>query len=522
MNKKLLFTMTLAVSLLCVPLANALIVVDEDITTNTTWSDDVSLIGPVFVRSGVTLTIQAGVTVFGDKATKAALIVERGAKLNINGTNDDPVVMTSAQDQPAPEDWGGLIINGWSTLNVPGGVASGEGDTGDFGCDPSVPGQCNENDNSGSMKYFRIEYAGIEFSPDNELNGIALQGVGSGTELHHFQVLYNKDDGIEMFGGTPSFSYGILTGCADDSVDWTQGWRGDAQFVVIQQDGNDADRGIEADNLQEDNDALPRAMPNLYNFTFIGDPTNGEESVQGILLRRGTGVNLRNSIVQGFKKDGIDIDDESTYDQAENGNLVVDNCIFFGNSPNFSDSSDDEFTVPFTVETFMTSNMSNNLVANPLLGDPYDLEDPDFRPGAGSPALDGTVPSAAPVSSGIVATDYIGAVDPDDDWTRQPWTSYGTAPWTEGGTTTTVPPTTTTTVPNSNICPTIEIYGEDSEEVALLREVRDNILSKTPEGQQMITLYYLWSPVITNAIKQDETLKAELKSLIDGVLMTIE
>lgn len=524
MKGQITFLTLLIVSLVCTPLSYALITVDDDITSDTTWSEDVFLVGPVFVKSGATLTIEAGVTVFGDKATKAALIVERGGKLNINGTNDNPVVMTSNQPegQQGPEDWGGLIINGYSTLNVPGGIASGEGDTGDFGCSGA---DCNPNDNSGDMHYFRIEYAGIEFSPDNELNGIALQGVGAGTTLHHFQVLYNKDDGIEMFGGTPSFSYGILTGCADDSVDWTQGWRGDAQFVVIQQDGRDADNGIEADNLQEDNDAEPRAKPNLYNFTIIGDPTRGDESDKGMVLRRGTGANIRNTIVTGFKEDGIDVDDESTYNQAENGNLVVDNCIFFANNPNYSDSTDDEgFTPPFTVDSWMKSN--DNLEADPKLGNPYDLEDPDFRPATNSPAVDGTVsPASPPSGSNIVATDYIGAVDPDNDWTRQPWTTYGTAPWTEVTitTTTSAPPVTTTTTTSTGItiCASEAIYGKDSEEVELLRFIRDNILSTTPEGQELIQLYYQWSPVIVMVIEDDEEFKKEVKSLIDGILVLI-
>jgi hypothetical protein len=525
--KRTLLLLTLLTSSFILPHYVHALTVTEDITSNTTWSEDVDMIGPIFVKEGNKLTIQAGVTVRGDRESKAALIVERGAQLDILGTEDNPVVMTSAQPegQQTPEDWGGLIINGYSTINDPNGIQTGEGETGEYGC---VGAECNENDNSGTMKYFRIEYAGIEFSPDNELNGIALQAVGAGTTLHHFQVLYNKDDGIEMFGGTPSFSYGILTANADDSVDWTLGWRGDAQFIVVQQDGNDADNGIEADNWEDDNDATPRANPNLYNMTFIGDPTNGEESTHGMLLRRGTAGNIRNSIVMGFKKEGIDIDDESTYDQAENGNLVVNNCIFYNNNPNYSDSSDDtSFTPPFTVANFMGNTMSSNLVADPNLGNPYDLEDPDFRPAANSPAVDGTVPPAGPPSgSNIVATDYIGAIDPDDDWTRKPWTSYGTAPWTEVTTTTTTsaPPVTTTTTTSTSItiCPSEAIYGEDSEEVALLRFVRDNILSATPQGQELIQLYYQWSPVIVMAIENDEELKQEIKSLMDGVLALIK
>ncbi len=270
--KKILSAIALAAMLITAANSHAQTVVQGQITSNTTWSSDVLIRGPLFVRSGATLTVTAGTTVYGEKATLAALIIDRGAKLNAVGTMDNPVLFTS--DQPAGTqeraDWGGLIINGYSTLNVPGGTKSGEGDTGIFGCTPGV--NCNEADNSGTLQYVRVEYGGIQFTPDNELNGIAFQGVGSGTTVDHVQVHMSKDDCLEFFGGTVSVKYAIMSACGDDSLDWTDGWRGNGQFLVVQQKGDEADAGIEADNYEFGHDNLPRSNPTLYNLTVVGDP----------------------------------------------------------------------------------------------------------------------------------------------------------------------------------------------------------------------------------------------------------
>jgi hypothetical protein len=461
MKKLLLIIAAVVAGLMITGHSYAQSVVQGEITANTTWSSDVKLRGPVFVRAGATLTVTAGVKVFGEKASLAALIIDRGAKLVATGTETNPVIFTSDQPEDSRQraDWGGLIINGYSILNVAGGVKEGEGDTGTFGCSGS---DCNEADNSGTLQYTRVEYGGIQFSPDNELNGIAFQAVGSGTIVDHVQVAYSKDDGIEFFGGTCNLKYALITAAGDDSLDWTDGWRGNGQFIVIQQRGDEADRGIEADNLDKANDAEPRSNPILYNMTMIGDPDFGDGSSYGMNLRRGTAGNIRNTIVMGFKEDGINIDSIATFEQAEQGNLIVDNNIFWNNNPNFStDATDpDAASIPFTTAQFMTSNMNNNEEVDPQLGNPYDLDNPDFRPTEGSPATDGSVPVAAPPQGNtfIVATDYIGAVSPDDDWTRKPWTTYGAAETTTTTTvnntsTTTVPPTTTTVPPTTTTVP---------------------------------------------------------------------
>lgn len=528
--------------------------VQGEITTNTTWSSDVLLKGPVFVRSGATLTVEAGVTVYGEKASLAALIIDRGAKLVAIGTKDSPILFTSDQASPDRADWGGLIINGYSTLNVTGGEKEGEGDTGTFGCSGAT---CNEADNSGTLQYVRVEYGGIQFSPDNELNGIAFQAVGSGTTVDHVQVHMSKDDCVEFFGGTVSMKYAIMSACGDDSLDWTDGWRGSGQFLVVQQKGDEADRGIEADNLDKANDATPRSNPTLYNMTLVGDPSEGSTSTRGMTLRRGTAGNIRNSIVMGFAtSSGCDIDDDATFAQADAGDLFVDNNIFYNNGQNFADDS----------ATFLGTTMQNNKALDPKLGSAYSLTAPDFRPAADSPAVDGTVPVAAPPTGNtfIETVDFIGAVDPDNDWTRSAWTTYGTASWTpadctdadedgyavEGGdcgevdcddSDATVNPgatevcddsidnncdgqvdegcsTTTTTAP----CPAQRVLGEDSPQLDSLRSFRDSTLAKTALGRKLITMYYAKSDLVNAVLERSPALKSFARNALNAMLPILE
>ncbi|MYD86034.1 MAG: T9SS C-terminal target domain-containing protein, partial [Acidobacteria bacterium] len=192
-----------------------LCIVSGRITADTTFTADSLwlLDGAVFVEEPARLTIEAGTEVFGRSSTNGTLIIARGAQILANGTADAPIVMTSDQKigDRARGDWGGLIINGRAPLNVPGGEAEGEGDTG-------VYGGTDPDDDSGHLYYVRVEFAGSEFSPDNELNGIAFQGVGRGTEVDHVMVKFNKDDGLEFFGGTVEVKHVICFAIADDSI----------------------------------------------------------------------------------------------------------------------------------------------------------------------------------------------------------------------------------------------------------------------------------------------------------------
>jgi hypothetical protein len=402
------------------------VIVQGSITQNTTWvaSNVYVLRGAVFVRSGVTLTIRPGTLIAGEFATNGTLVIAQGGKINAAGTAAAPIVFTSDQPTGPPTwpsddrfraDWGGLIINGFATINIPGGIAFGEGGTGRYG-------GSNDNDNSGTLRYVRVEYAGTEFSPDNELNGIAFQGTGRGTTVEYVQVHMNLDDGIEMFGGTTNLKYIVLTNIADDSLDYTDGWRGKVQFGVIQQRADDADQGFEFDNNGENNDLLPRSNPTIYNVTLIGDNTSvwGNESDHGMLIREGTAGKIFNCIVLDFREDGIRVDQDATITQAFQGNLVLGNTIVFGNGNNFDSDA----------QLILAAGLWPNIrVINPRIRAPHNWTNPDFRPRPNSPAVDGRVPVAlVPQNdSFFTQTAFIGAMGPlaTDDWTKNPvkWTT---------------------------------------------------------------------------------------------------
>ncbi len=195
--------------------------------------------GGVFIgddTSATTLTIEPGVTIYGDSATDGFLVIRRNAQIYAVGTADSPIVFTSAlgEGSRGQGDWGGLILNGNAPINnCSDGVsenlpceAEGEGGTGFYGGD-------DPSDSSGTLKYVRVEYGGTEITTDNEVNGIAFQGVGSGTSVSYIQVHMNKDDGVEFFGGTVSVDHVVLTANGDDSLDYVNGWSGTASYVAI-------------------------------------------------------------------------------------------------------------------------------------------------------------------------------------------------------------------------------------------------------------------------------------------------
>ncbi len=264
------------------------------------------LIGKVQIgddnSNSAVLTLQAGATVFGT-SPDTFLQISRGSQIIANGTRTAPVVFTADEDVRGLVNvdtdrglWGGLVINGNAPINdcpegQTGGTAGctkeGEANSGTFG--GSQP-----EDSSGVLNYVSVRYAGSFVDTENQLNGIAFQGVGSGTEVDFVQVHNNLDDGIEFFGGTVNASHIVLTGNADDSLDWTDGWSGSVQYLIIDQSDDSADNGIEADNREGDETAEPRALPSIANMTLTG--IAGE---RGVYLRRGTGLELYNSIVQG-------------------------------------------------------------------------------------------------------------------------------------------------------------------------------------------------------------------------------
>ncbi|WP_419940424.1 hypothetical protein [Candidatus Palauibacter sp.] len=162
---------------------------------------------------------------------------------------------------------GGVVLNGRSNCNFPSDECVGEGNSGPYG------GTITDDD-SGQLSYVRIEYGGLEVSFGNELNGLTLNGVGSGTQLDHIQSHYGSDDGIELFGGTVDLKYAYVTGASDDSFDYSTGWQGRGQFWAAQQDPHDADNGFEVDGNEENFDAEPFTDPDIYNVTLVGDESD--------------------------------------------------------------------------------------------------------------------------------------------------------------------------------------------------------------------------------------------------------
>lgn len=274
------------------------------------------------------LTVPAGVTVFGGSSTDF-LVVSRGSQLVVNGTKNAPVTFTGKADLEGTADinttrglWGGVVINGNAPINdCPEGATGGtDACTKEGEANSGLFGGSNSEDSSGSLKYMVVKYAGSNVDPENQLNGIAFQGVGSGTTVEHIQVHNNLDDGVEFFGGSVSAKYVVLTGNADDSLDWTDGWQGSIQYLLIDQADDSADNGIEADNREGDENAAPRSLPYIANMTIRGN--SGE---RGVRFRRGTGVHLYNSVVSG-SNECIDVSGESV--KLLGTDLVIDGVSF--------------------------------------------------------------------------------------------------------------------------------------------------------------------------------------------------
>ena len=213
------------------------------------------------------LTIPAGTKIIGKQTPTSGvtsyLVITRGSRLEADGTATQPIIFTSEQDhlrgrtspialeESETGEWGGIVVNGLATINkgtdcqLAANICEreGEGDSGLYGGD-------DDTDNSGTFRYMQVRYAGFAFTADNELNGIAFQGVGSGTTIEYVHVHNGADDGIEFFGGTANAKYIVVTGADDDSIDWTNGYRGYIQYAIVMQNPNQAntDQGIEADS----------------------------------------------------------------------------------------------------------------------------------------------------------------------------------------------------------------------------------------------------------------------------------
>jgi hypothetical protein len=306
------------------------------ITADTIWWNNTTtyiLDGFVFVSSGKVLMIEEGTIIQGMAGTGAdasALIVARGGKIHAEGTAANPIIFTYEGDNGGTEAtqrglWGGLIILGNASLNSTPGETQIEGiPTSEA---RGLYGGSADNDNSGSLRYVSIRHGGSNIGADNEINGLTLGGVGSGTTIEYVEVIANKDDGIEWFGGTVNAKYLISAFCADDALDYDEGYRGKNQFVIVHQSADDADRGGEHDGGTSPEDGTPYATPWFVNVTSVGNADS-----RAITFRDNAGGYYYNSIFTGYGR-GVDIEDlvgqtQDSYKQFQDGNLELVGNIF--------------------------------------------------------------------------------------------------------------------------------------------------------------------------------------------------
>ena len=278
--------------------ANAVEILKGELTANKTLLKDkvYALSGEYIVKTGATLTIQEGVKIVAktDDESVDYILVQQGAKIEAVGTKENPIIMTS--DKKESGAWGGLHICGKAHTNA----ENGEG-TSEIG--NAAYGGSADNDNSGTLKYIRLENTGYALDSEHEANGISFYGVGNGTTVEYVQAYNGSDDGFEFFGGSVDVKHMVVTNCSDDSFDWTEGWNGLGQFLVAYQEaketlGFDCDCLMECDNNGKNFAATPVACPTLANLTLIG---NGGEK-QGVRLRAGTQVKMYNALITGKGK----------------------------------------------------------------------------------------------------------------------------------------------------------------------------------------------------------------------------
>ena len=367
---------------------------------NVTWTADKTYVvdGLTFVDSCATLTIEAGTvvkfTARPDVDNPSALIVARGGKIFANGTAQNPIIFTAEDDDVndpfdlGPKDnalWGGVVVlgnaftekNGNNEIQVEGiPTTEARGRYGSFS-----NGDFNDADNSGSMRYVSIRHAGRQLSAGNELNGLSLAAVGSGTTLEFIEVYANSDDGIEFFGGSPNLKNAVVAWAEDDSYDWDEVYTGKGQFWFSIQRDDVADSGGELDGTTPD-DLTPYSNPTVYNWTHIGSgPGAVASNGRGWYLRAGTAGTIANSIVTEQKDKALQVQNKEAgvndaYAKLLAGELTLPNNIFYNNGTNttLDASSTGIIRVSGSAEDPNAQALVDHLVANQTtLFSPYIL-----------------------------------------------------------------------------------------------------------------------------------------------------
>jgi hypothetical protein len=404
--------------------------------------------GTVYVVDGAKLTIEPGVIIHGEKSSRGALVITKGTQILANGTVDKPIVFTSDAATPQRGDWGGIVILGRAKTNssfngvigigeIEGGVNNAEG--------LGTYGGADDNDNSGVLKYVRIEYAGYAFLPDKELNGLTMGGVGKGTVIDHVQVSYANDDSFEWFGGSVDCKYLIAYKGLDDDFDADNGSSGRVQFGIIFRDSTVADisgsNGFEVDNDAGGSSLLPQTSPTFSNITVIGPRATltslGNSNFRrGAHLRRNSSVSIFNSIIMGWPT-GLNLDASTGTPTdlnytAATPKAFISNTIFASNNTPFTYSASTSAPTGWSTTSLTAyinrigggnSVFTNTSEVGLTAAFKYD-NSVDFTPTAGSPAATGGDFTNSKIAGGFFTpTSFIGAAGVGDTWWKV-WTKY--------------------------------------------------------------------------------------------------
>lgn len=393
------------------------------------------MLGTVFVKAGATLNIPAGTQILGDKNSKGTLVIERGGTINATGSSTSPIIFTSAQPvgSRSAGDWGGIVILGRARINT----ASGADTAAIEGISPSVYyGGTNDADNSGTFRYVRIEYSGIALSPNNEINGLTMGGVGSATTIEYVMVAYNGDDSFEWFGGTVNCRYLISYFPVDDEFDTDFGYRGKLQFLLSVRKPSIADVSgstcFESDNNNGPNYNNPRTQPIFSNVTSIG-PKQYDTSVvnpnytRAGHLRRNSLISVVNSVIMGWPT-GMYYDGSGTTCAVQNDTSRVKANVLAGL---YTLAGSTNAGCSFDASGYTNSNNTVfAAITGALLSSPYagvvtgNYLPGNFFPAAGSPALNGanfTLPGMN--DPFFTTTTYRGAFDQNSTWAND-WTNF--------------------------------------------------------------------------------------------------
>lgn len=318
------------------------------------------LTGSLQVKAPATLTVKEGARLVAKNNGEVIyILIEQGAKIDARGTAENPIVMTAEKESEGA--WGGLHICGKAHTNL-----GAEGGMSEIGNAPY--GGSDDQDNSGVIKYVRLEYTGYAFDSEHESNGISLYGVGAGTEISYVQTYVGSDDGIEFFGGSVNVDHIVVVNCTDDSFDWTEGWNGKADHLVAYQGDATCDCLMECDNNGENEEASPVSHPVISNVTLIGN--NSDENTRGIRLRAGTEVSLSDAVITG-KKYTVNVETSHTQSSLADGSSVLKDITMTGEFRNENASP------VYTQDDFLNA-AGNSIVSSVEITGDY------FTPGKGA------------------------------------------------------------------------------------------------------------------------------------------